>query len=76
VTWCIIPLEVAIRGWGHGGHKGMDMVRNNAQVGRSFKQSPIGTKGPEVCQENIPYTITPPPPACTVVTRHLYVVCS
>jgi len=29
----------------------MDMVRNNAQV---FKRCPIGTKGPKVCQENIP----------------------
>jgi len=27
-------VKVSIRGWGHGGHKGMDMVRNNAQVGR------------------------------------------
>jgi len=33
VTWCIILLEVAIRGWVHGGHKGMDVVRNDAQVG-------------------------------------------
>jgi len=32
----IIKLEVAIRGWVHGGHKGMDMVRNNAQVGRGI----------------------------------------
>jgi len=35
-----------------------------------FKQCPIVTKGPKVCQENIPHTITPPPPACTGVTRH------
>jgi len=34
VTWCIILLEIAIREWVHGGHKGMGMVRNNAQVGR------------------------------------------
>jgi len=33
LTWCIILLEVAIRGWVHGGHKGMDVIRNNAQVG-------------------------------------------
>jgi len=26
----------AIREWVHGGHKGMDMVRNNAQVGRGI----------------------------------------
>jgi len=32
----IILLEVAIRGWVHGGYKGMDMVRNNAQVGRGI----------------------------------------
>jgi len=30
----------------------------------------FGTKGTKVCQENIAHTITPPPPACTVVTRH------
>jgi len=48
----------------HCGHIWMDVVRNNAQVGR-FKWCPIGTKGPKVCQENIT-----PPPACTVVTRH------
>jgi len=36
----------------------------------AFKRCPIGTKGPKVCQENIPHTITPPPPAYTVVTRH------
>jgi len=36
----------------------------------AFKRCPIGTKGPKVCQENIPHPITPPPPACTVVTRH------
>ncbi len=29
----------------------------------------IGTKGPKVCQENIPHTITPPPPAWTSETR-------
>jgi len=28
--------EVAIRGWVHGGHKGVDMIRNNAQVGRGI----------------------------------------
>jgi len=35
----------------------MNMVRNNAQVSRNKTQ------------KNIPHTITPPPPACTVVTR-------
>jgi len=54
MTWCIILLEVAIRGWEHGGHEGMD---------------PIATKGPKVCQENMPHTVTPPPAACTEVTQ-------
>jgi len=73
VTWCIILLELAISGWVYGGHKGIEMFRNNAQVGRGktmIKQCPIGTKGAKMCQENIPHTIIPPPPACTVVTRH------
>ncbi len=35
----------------------------------NFKLCSIGTKGPKVCQENIPHTITPPPPAWTVETR-------
>ncbi len=35
-----------------------------------FKRCSIGTKGPKVCQDNIPHTITPPPPpARTVETR-------
>ncbi len=42
-----------IRRWVHCSHKGMDM----AVV---FKQCSIGTKGRNVCQENIPHTITPP----------------
>ncbi len=33
-----------------------------------FKQCSIGTKGPKVCQENTPHTITPPA-AWTVETR-------
>ncbi len=52
----------------HCSHKGMDMVSNNTQVSCGFKQCSIGTKGPKVCQENIPRTITPPP-AWTVETR-------
>ncbi len=36
----------------------------------AFKRCSISTKGPKVCQENIPHTITPPPPAWTVETRH------
>lgn len=32
VTWCIILLEVAIGGWLHCGHKGMDMASSNTQV--------------------------------------------
>ncbi len=35
----------------------------------AFKRCSIGAKGPKVCQENIPLTITPPPPAWTVETR-------
>jgi len=42
-------------------HQGMSVA---------FKQCPFGTKGLKACQENIPHTITPPPLACTVVTRH------
>ncbi len=56
-----------IRRWVHCSHKGMDMVSNNTQV-VAFKWCSIGTKGPKVCQENIPQTITPPPPAWTVET--------
>ncbi len=36
----------------------------------AFKRCSICTKGPKVCQENIPPTITPPPPpAWTIETR-------
>ncbi len=35
----------------------------------AFKRCSIRSKGPKVCQENIPHTITPPPPAWTVETR-------
>jgi len=52
---------VAIKGWTWS----VTMLR----LAVAFKQCPIGTKWPKVCQENIPHTITPPP-ACTVVTRH------
>jgi len=68
VTWCIILLEVAISEWDHGGHK--EMANAHQQCTVAFKRCPNGNKGPKVCQENIPHTITPPPPACTVVTRH------
>ncbi len=34
-----------------------------------FKRCSVGTKGPKVCQENIPHTITPPPAAWTIETR-------
>ncbi len=57
---------VAIRRWVHWSHKGMDMVSNNTHVGCGVML--IGTKGPKVCQENIPHTITPPP-AWTFETR-------
>jgi len=53
---------VAIKGWTWS----ETMLRQAV----AFKRCPIGTKGPKVCQENIPHTITPPPPACTVVTKH------
>ncbi len=60
VTWCIILLEVFIRRRVHCSHKGKDMVSNNTQVGWVvFKRCSISTKGPKVCQENIPHTITP-----------------
>ncbi len=59
VTWCIILLEVSLRRWVHCSHKGMDMVSNNTQVGCGvFIRCSIGTKGPKVCQENIPHTNT------------------
>ncbi len=35
----------------------------------AFKLCSIGTKGPKVCQENIPHTITPPPTAWTIEIR-------
>ncbi|KAG1955662.1 hypothetical protein F2P79_008643 [Pimephales promelas] len=47
----------------------MDMVRKMLRLAVAFKLCPIGTKGPKVCrEENIPHTITPPLPACTVIT--------
>ena len=36
VTWHIILLEVAIWRWVHCGHKAMDMINNNTQVGCGF----------------------------------------
>ncbi len=33
VTWYVIILEVAITRWVHCGHKGLDMVSKNTQVG-------------------------------------------
>ncbi len=35
----------------------------------AFKQCSTGTKGPNVCQENIPHIFTPPAAAWTVGTR-------
>ncbi len=60
VTCCIILLEVAsedvytvvIKGWTWSA-----TILREAVV---FKLYSIGTKGLKVCQENIPYTITPP----------------
>ncbi len=66
---CIILLEAAsedgytvvIKGWTWSA-----TILRSAVV---FKRYSIGTKRPKVCQENIPHTITPPPPAWTVETR-------
>ncbi len=63
------PAGSSIRQWVHCSHKGMDMVSNNTRVGCGVWQCSIGTKGPKMYQENIPHTITPPPPAWTVETR-------
>ncbi len=53
------PAGSSIRRWVHCSHKGMDMVRNNTQVDCGvFIRCSIGTKGPKVCQENIPHTNT------------------
>ncbi len=53
----------------HCSHEGMDMVSNNTHVDCGVKWVLIGNKGPKVSQENIPHTITPPPPAWIFQTR-------
>jgi len=51
VTWYIILLEVAIsRSYKRGGHCPQQYLICCS----------IGKKGPQVCQENTPHTITPP----------------
>ncbi len=55
------PHKMGIKGWTWSA----TMLRNSL----AFKWCSIGTKRPKVCQENIPHTFTPPPPAWTVETR-------
>ncbi len=55
------PHKMGIKGWTWSA----TILRNSL----AFKWCSIGTKRPKVCQENIPHTITPPPPAWTVETR-------
>lgn len=43
----------------HCGHKGMEEVSSNTQVYSVFKRCSVGSKGPKVCQVNIP-TSAPP----------------
>lgn len=54
------PAEISYRTMDTHGHTMMAMVSNNTHVGCIYVVSSVGTKGPKVCQENIPHTITPP----------------
>lgn len=49
---CIIVLLAAFRRREHCGHKGMDIVNNNTQIGCAALMMPIGIKEPKVRQEN------------------------
>ncbi len=71
LTWwsSIILLEVAIRRWYTVVIKGWTWSATILREAVVFKRCSIGTKEPKVCQEDIPHTITPPPPAWTVETR-------
>ncbi len=69
VTWCIILLEVASEDEYTVVIKGWTWSATILKLAVEFKRYSIGTKRPKVCQENIPHTITPPPPAWTVETR-------
>jgi len=64
VTWHVILQEVAIRRWVIKGWTWSETILRSLV----FKWCSIGTKRPNVCQENIPYTITPPA-AWTVDSR-------
>ncbi len=68
VTWCIILLEVVIRRYTVV-IKGWTWSETILRWAVAFKRCSVGTKGPKVCQENIPHTITPPPPAWTIEIR-------
>ncbi len=67
VTWCIILLELSFRRWYTVVIKGWTWSATILRSAVVFKRCSIGIKGPKVCQENIPHTITPP--AWTVETR-------
>lgn len=45
---------------GECGHKGLDTVSDKTRVGMELKRCSVGTKGPKVCPENTPQSITPP----------------
>ncbi len=63
------PAGSSIRRWYTVVIKGWTWSATILRKAVVFKQCSIGTKGPNVCQENIPHIITPPPPAWTVETR-------
>lgn len=70
IAWRLasVLLEIAIRRWVQCGHKEMDMIRNDTQVGCDIKQCSFGTKG-----HCVPKWISPSPlhhhrQAWTIVT--------
>ncbi len=66
VTWCIILLEVASEDGYTVVIKGWTWSATILREAVALKRCSIGTKG---YQENIPHSITPPPPAWTIETR-------